>query len=79
MYDGTNKYSFCGSSPEPLFDQLLQIKYRGYIVYAHNLSGFDINYLFKYIASLKLNKGYIVKTTIKDRKLTAIEISYKDI
>lgn len=34
MYDGVKAYSFFSESPEPLFNQLLKRKYRGYTVYA---------------------------------------------
>jgi len=42
MYDGKNIYSWFTKSPENLFNELLQPKYYGYSVYAHNLSHFYI-------------------------------------
>ena len=53
MFDGKRSYSFFTSDPKPLLDKLLSRRYRGYSVYAHNLSRFDIIFLFKYIASFK--------------------------
>ena len=50
MYDGKIKKSFFSESPEELFNALLRRKYRGYTVYAHNLSKFDLIFLFKYLA-----------------------------
>ena len=62
MYDGKKSYSFFTSDPKPLFDQLLKRKYKGYIAYAHNLSNFDLIFLFKYLSSLqKLFKINVIK------------------
>ena len=49
MYDGRN-------SLEQLFAILLSRKYKGYYIFAHNLSRFDITFLFKFLSTLK-NKG----------------------
>ena len=46
MFDGKKSYSWFSKSPEELFNQLLRSKYKGYNVYAHNLSRFDIFLLF---------------------------------
>nr|QWL17552.1 DNA polymerase [Chroogomphus rutilus] len=84
MYDGTNKYSWFTNSPENLFKELLQSKYYGYSVYAHNLSRFDIIFIFKYISTLKnkyqitpiIKDGNIISLTIEKGKL--IKITFKD-
>jgi len=84
MYDGKNKYSWFSENPEELFNQLLQTKYYGYSVYAHNLSNLDIIFIFKYISYLR-NK-YIIKPIIKDgniisltiEKCNNIKITFKD-
>ena len=84
MYDGKNKYSWFNKNPEEVFNQLLQSKYYGYSVYAHNLSNFYIIFIFKYISSLR-NK-YIIKPIIKDgniiyltiEKGNNIKITFKD-
>jgi hypothetical protein len=52
MFDGKNKYSWFTKTPDDLFNELLKPKYYGYGVYAHNLSNFDIIFIFKYISSL---------------------------
>ena len=75
MYDGKNNYSFFSDKPDQLFDQLLRRKYRGYNIYAHNLSKFDIVYLFKYISNLSTNKGFKVDPIIKDGDIISIKIS----
>ena len=75
MYDGYKSYSFFSESPELLFKQLLRRKYRGYTVYAHNLSRFDIIFLFKYIANLQNNLNYKVDPVIKDGNIISIKIS----
>ena len=64
MYDGKKAYSWFSDSPEPLFNQLLKPKYRGYSVYAHNLSMFDIFFLLGYIADLETDGKYSVKPYI---------------
>ena len=38
MYDGRKAYIFFTNNPDQLSNQLLKRKYRGYSVYAHNLS-----------------------------------------
>lgn len=74
MYDGKKSYSFFSSSPEQLFQELLKRKYRGYSVFAHNLSRFDIIFIFKYIASLHNNKGYKISCILKDGDIISINI-----
>lgn len=78
MYDGSKSYSFFGNDPykirEDLFRHLLRRKYRGYSIYAHNLSRFDIIFLFKYIAYLHNIEGYKVSPIIKDGDIISINI-----
>ena len=78
MYDGQKSYSFISTGPEPLFTQLLRRKYRGYTVYAHNLSKFDIIFLFKYLANLNNNKKFTVSAIIKDGNIISIKISNRN-
>lgn len=75
MFDGKISYSWFTSSPEKLFNELLRSKYYRYSVYAHNLSRFDIVFLFKYISSL--SKNYKVLPIIKDGNIISIEIKNK--
>ena len=42
MFDGEKTYNFFTEKPDLLFKQLLKSKYKGFTVYAHNLSKFDI-------------------------------------
>ncbi len=74
MYDGKIKKSYFTESPEELFNDILRRKYRGYTVYAHNLSKFDLIFLFKYLAKLWLFDGYKVKPIFKDWNVISIEI-----
>ena len=46
----------------------------GYTVYAHNLSRFDIIFLFKFLGDLALNHGYKIDPIIKDDKIISITI-----
>ena len=81
LYDGKKSYSFFGNDPviirKQLFDKLLSRKYRGYSVYAHNLSRFDIIFLFKYVADLHNHQGYKVQPIIKEGDVISIKISNK--
>ena len=74
MYDGVKRYSFFNNNPDQLFNALLRRKYKGYTVYAHNLSKFDIIFLFKKLADLKINHGYEVEPIIKDGDIISIKI-----
>ena len=73
MFDGKNVYSWFTSSPEGLFNQLLKPKYRGYQVYAHNLSGFDIIFIFKYLGSI--HKNFNINVIRRDSKIIFITIT----
>ena len=76
IYDGFETKSFFESTPNNLFKYLLRRKYRGYTVYAHNLSRFDIVFLFKYLANL--NKNFKINPIIKDGNIISIKISNKN-
>ena len=66
--------SWFSNTATPLFEHLLTRKYRGYEVYAHNLSRFDIVFLFKDLA--KLNKeGYHIRVMKRDDKFISIKIT----
>ena len=73
MYDGCKSYSWFTDSPEQLFDRLLSKKYKNYIVYAHNLSRFDVVFIFKYLSTLKF-KGFKIKLLIKEQNIISISI-----
>lgn len=73
MFDGQKSYSWFTDSPEQLFKQLLTKKYKNYLVYAHNLSKFDLVFIFKYLSTLK-NKGFKIKLLIRDQNIISISI-----
>ena len=73
MYDGNKTYSWFSKDAKPLFDMVLRPKYKGYQIYAHNLSRFDIIFLFKDIADLK-NAGYKITVLKKEDKFISIQI-----
>ena len=77
FYDGKIKKSFFTESPKELFVALLRRKYRGYTVYAHNLSKFDLIFMFKYLAKLWMFDGYKVKPIFKDGGAISIVITNK--
>uniref|UniRef100_UPI00397B4606 DNA polymerase n=1 Tax=Salmonella sp. SAL4457 TaxID=3159912 RepID=UPI00397B4606 len=62
-------------SPKELLEALLRRKYRGYIVYAHNLSKFDLIFLFKYLAKLWMFDGYKVTPIFKDGAAISIVVT----
>jgi DNA polymerase type B, organellar and viral len=78
MYDGKDKFSWFSDSPEELFKELLRNKYYDYSAYAHNLSRFDLVFLFKYIASLAHEGEYSVDIIKKDDQVKLIRISNID-
>lgn len=78
MYDGQNSFSWFTDSPAQLFDKLLNRKYQNYICYAHNLSRFDVVFIFKYLSTLK-NKGFNVKLLIRDQNIIEIINRIKNI
>lgn len=73
FFDGVKSYSFCESDAKGLFKTMLMSKYRGKTVYAHNLSRFDVVFLFKEIGRLQ-NAGYKVTILNKDDKIISINI-----
>lgn len=73
MFDGRKSFTWFTDSPEQLFDRLLSRKYKNYNVYAHNLSRFDVVFIFKYLSALK-NKGFNVKLLIRDQNIISISI-----
>uniref|UniRef100_A0A896Z1E1 Probable DNA polymerase n=1 Tax=Coniophora olivacea TaxID=85977 RepID=A0A896Z1E1_9AGAM len=73
FYDGVNKYSFFEKEPTNLFKTMLLSKYRGKTVYAHNLSRFDIVFLFKHLAKLQ-KEGYKINILKKEDKIISITI-----
>lgn len=74
MYDGKRTYSWFTDSPACLFDQLLRRKYKNFVCYAHNLSGFDIVFIFKYLAVIH-SQGYKIKILKKDDRIININIA----
>ena len=74
MFDGKDKFYWFTDDPSYLFKELLRSKYYGYSVYAHNLSRFDLVFLFKYIASLAHEGEYSVDIK-KDDQVKLIRIS----
>ena len=76
MYDGNKTYSWFSQNAKPLFDFLLRRKYKGYQVYAHNLSRFDIIFLLNEMAGLR--SSYIIEIIKKDDKYISIKISHKN-
>lgn len=62
IYDGKNTFSsfvdFAKDGPTELFNYILRSKYKGYTIYAHNLSLFDIVFLLNYLNLKK--SGYIL-------------------
>uniref|UniRef100_A0A896Z9J5 Probable DNA polymerase n=1 Tax=Coniophora olivacea TaxID=85977 RepID=A0A896Z9J5_9AGAM len=73
FYDGSNKFSFFEKDPVALFNTMLKRKYRGITVYAHNLSRFDIVFIFKHLASLQ-SQGYNINILKKEEKIISIKI-----
>lgn len=74
MFDGKQRFSWFTDSPDLLFKQLLKRKYKGFIAYAHNLSRFDIVFLFNHLSSLQII-GFKIKILKKDDQIISINIS----
>ena len=72
MYDGNKSFSWFSETPEQLFDQLLQRKYKGYQIYAHR---FDIIFIFKYLSTLK---NMQIKVLMKDNNIININITNRN-
>ena len=77
FYDGKNSYSCFSDNASSLFSKILTRKYRNYTFYAHNLSRFDIVFLFKDIADLK-SKGFNINILKKEDKIISIKIISND-
>jgi hypothetical protein len=77
MFDGIKSYSFFSESPKPLFDLILKAKYKGYQAYAHNLSRFDIIFIFNYFYQLK-KEGFKINVLKKDDNIIGIKISNRN-
>jgi len=78
IYDGTEYYTFYSTdylNPEALLEATMEtlIKFKGYKVYVHNLSGFDAIFFFKSILDFK-SKGYEVKIIKREDKFIKISI-----
>jgi len=78
MYDGEDKFSWFTDRPELLFNELLRSKYFGYSVYAHNLSRFDLIFLFKYLAQISHEGTFNVDILKKDDQVKSIKIFNRD-
>uniref|UniRef100_A0A896YUU9 DNA polymerase n=1 Tax=Coniophora puteana TaxID=80637 RepID=A0A896YUU9_9AGAM len=74
FYDGTNSYTWFEKDSKKLFEFILKRKYSGYTIFAHNLSRFDVVFLFKNIAQLK-PMGYNIEIIKKEDKIISIKIS----
>src|ERR1700733_396571 len=75
MYDGKNAYSWFTSTPDLLFKELFKQKYKGYQVYAHNLTNFDLIFILKYLGML--HKDYSIGLLKRDTKIMQISIYNK--
>lgn len=69
FYDGlTNTSStWFDDNPSGLFNHLLSRRFRGYTIYAHNLSRYEIVFLFKYLSAIK-SQGFKVDVVKKRRQ-----------
>lgn len=82
FYDGTKTYSFFGESPDDpqpslnMLRQMLKSKYNAYTFYAHNFTGFDINFMLSSISILE-REGYRVTFMKNNDKYINISISNK--
>ena len=86
MYDGcTTKKWFIESAPGSnpttgdaeamvmaFFKELLQPKYANHLIYAHNLSRFDLTFIFRVIAKLGMDKR--VRFVMKEQQIIGIKI-----
>ena len=72
MFDGKETFSWFSENAIELLEHLLQRKYEGYNVYAHNLSNFDIIFLLKDIS--KFRKEFKINFLKKEDKFIAIHI-----
>ena len=83
FFDGNKSYSFLAERPgdiEPCLAMLrgmLKQKYNAYTFYAHNFSGFDINFILSALSILN-NEGYRVKFMKNNDKYINISITHKE-
>jgi hypothetical protein len=77
LYNGKKSFSWFADIKNPksavdsLFEELLRPKYKGYQLYAHNLSGFDINFIWEKLAILsKVHSVGIMKREKQNINLT---------
>jgi DNA polymerase elongation subunit (family B) len=83
LYNGKQSFSWFADIKNPksavdsLFKELLRPKYEGYQLYAHNLSGFDINFIWEKLALL--SKDYSVGIMKRENKILSITINKKHI
>src|SRR5882724_1568891 len=79
LYNGDKSFSWFADIKNPksavdsLFKELLRPKYKGYQLYAHNLSGFDIIFIWEKLAELSLT--YSVGILKRENKILSITIS----
>ncbi len=79
---GFESYSFFADIPgdiDPsmlMFKQMLNRKYKGYTFYAHNFSGFDVNFILSTLSKLK-SEGYKIIFMKNNDKYINISISHK--
>lgn len=90
FYDGKNFFSFYFSDytsvEQMILDCLKSIlirKYKGYKIYAHNLSKFDIIFLLKYLVKLAtidpiIHNGRIISLNVNYGKNKEYQIEFKD-
>lgn len=79
FYDGhrNDLIIFFENTADNLFKKILTSRYKGYTIYAHNLSRFDVVFLFQSIAKLS-QEGFDVDVVKKDDKIISIKISNTD-
>jgi hypothetical protein len=81
LYNGKKSFSWFADIKNPksavdsLFEELLRPKYKGYQLYAHNLSGFDINFIWEKLAIL--SKVHSVGIMKRENKILSITIYNK--
>lgn len=82
FYVGESSYSYFADKPgdiEPslnMFKTMLNRKYKGYTFYAHNFSGFDVNFILNSLSKLKL-EGYKIVFMKNNDKFINISISHE--
>ena len=82
FYDGFQSYSFFADNPgdiDPslkMLKQMLNRKYKGYTLYAHNFSGFDVNLILSSLTKLKEEKYKLIFMKNNDKYIN-ISISHK--